>query len=900
MLNLVQFIFFFLMMSGDLLDPQPSVSQVQTQESSVPSVFSQWGIGEQNISLPLPLIISINLKEREVLEQKQEELAFLLEKSIARQTGVPSTWEKHLESVGRFFSFFSLIGSEDSNFFNPKSVKPLNLLDIKLLADILFNHDPDFLWAQWPNDYFFSLICPSNELNCYNDPEEICLRSCCCEVSDFSCYSNFTDEKIKSSIELRLQIVRDYFTNQPLGSSSSRVLFLYCETPCCHVVHQVVALVTIRIPNGAFRVYYLDSSDRRGFDFLEDLIYETFQTTINYPCYNQQPEGSSSIFSGLLALVNAQTLVDCFKTDSSVSDLENVNLFRFNNSLDFSDPLNKLHLETFIRRITFRLFWEKFLFHLNCFATLFSRERERALVDQTGTQLIERVFEGYQTQFDQFISLVNKEGEKFSIIKSGEFYSLWSNSKRILSQFVSNHNWNFPDLIIRLRTKLIFLEQGDYSSILTPSFYPIPLTEELSSSNQISMGTPRVVANTAQEGCHVLTEEINFFPLIKRFLISEIRNPICLERTPLSSLFIPPTVTLNTIIRQWNSNDNSPSLFHRSFSSTRMISSEESLIIAELICGFSSEDISFDELKDCFFYKTCSRSKKIFPGTKRRQGCDHHREYITGNTSPVLVAECRSCFLSSDSKAYFSKIKQLLCDYFQDQTFLKDKKPFVCFGGCETSCCQAIHQSWSLVIVPSKSTSSYRAFYYNPLVENSPSQKYFFEAVREIFQVNLVSFTKPQQPTHSLDFSGVLSICGAKMIIAAANKNFSDFKIDTFLSNPSPLYLLRNDSKSQKAFKDLLVIYSLKRLFSGLVKNIECFRSELENLLSRDTTETPHTTLMKRGCLCLDAFITEIKPLIIRIFPSTHLLNIPSNPNEPGILSLIQTYFDFFLKINTF
>lgn len=138
------------------------------------------------------------------------------------------------------------------------------------------------------------------------------------------------------------------------------------------------------------------------------------------------------------------------------------------------------------------------------------------------------------------------------------------------------------------------------------------------------------------------------------------------------------------------------------------------------------------------------------------------------------------------------------------------------------------------------------------------------------------------------------------MIIAAANKNFSDFKIDTFLSNPSPLYLLRNDSKSQKAFKDLLVIYSLKRLFSGLVKNIECFRSELGNLLSRDTVETSHTILMKRGCLCLDAFITEIKPLITRIFPSTHLLNIPSNPNEPGILSLIQTYFDFFLKINTF
>lgn len=450
--NFFEFLSLFLMFSH--VDVQ-STSQACVSPSSI---FAEWGTGENHCSLPSPFVRTIELDERSMIETVDSSFVFLLEKTIAEQKEVPYLWEGHLRYVGRLLSFFQLINSEKTNLFNPLTEKPMNILDLKLLADILFNYDSNLIWS-FQDDLFILFPCSPTELKCLDNDEE-CLSPCFDQKKNCYSLSYLSNEKHnKDIIQTKLRTIKENLDTLP---PSSQVLFFCCETFCCKVIHQVTSLIIMKNLDNSFRVFYLDPSDLSPPAFLNDLVYSIFKVNLFIPVLNQQAKSFSS-FSGLLTLINAKAWVH------ETSLLSNVDLeknFRLENYLE-PDPVFNSSLENFILKVTFRLFWEKLLFHLNCFTALFSRERERILTS-VGTispielEQVKRIFKERQIMFQNLFTQIVFEKNVFA--ETTELYTDWNNSRENLSSFFKQ---DFSLLTFHLRHELDSLSRQDYPAIIS-------------------------------------------------------------------------------------------------------------------------------------------------------------------------------------------------------------------------------------------------------------------------------------------------------------------------------------------------------------------------------------------------------------------------------------------------
>ena len=422
------------------------------------SIFAEWGVGENRCSLPLPFVRTIELDERSLIEIIDSSFTFLLEKTIIEQKEVPYLWESHLSYVGRLLSFFQLINSEKTDFFNPLTEKPMNVLDLKLLADILFNYDSELIWSS-QDDPFILFPCSPTKLKCLDSGEE-CLSPCFDQKKNCYSLSYLSNEKCnKDVIQTKLRAIKE---SLDVLLPSSRVLFFCCETFCCKVVHQVTSLIIMKNLDNSFRVFYLDPSDLSPPAFLNNLVYSIFKVNLFIPNLNQQAKNFNS-FSGLLTLINVKAWVH---EASSLSNVDLEKKFRLENYLE-PDSVFNLSLKNFILKVTFRLFWEKLLFHLNCFAALFSRERERILTS-VGTmsllelEQVEKIFKERQIMFQNLFAQIVFEKNVFA--ETTELYTAWNNSRENLSSFF---NQDFSLLTFHLRHELDSLSRQDYLAIVS-------------------------------------------------------------------------------------------------------------------------------------------------------------------------------------------------------------------------------------------------------------------------------------------------------------------------------------------------------------------------------------------------------------------------------------------------
>lgn len=160
------------------------------------------------------------------------------------------------------------------------------------------------------------------------------------------------------------------------------------------------------------------------------------------------------------------------------------------------------------------------------------------------------------------------------------------------------------------------------------------------------------------------------------------------------------------------------------------------------------------------------------------------------------------------------------------------------------NCCKAVHQTWALIIHPLADKTNYQAFCYNP---SGQKVKHFLEPLLWQSTLNVSElwiFNDFQQLSGSLDFSGVLSICGAKKILDSLTKHSSakisiedakDIKNLLLVSPPSRQeHFNCVEHTTQSSLKNSLVIIGLKRLLNRLIRGLKFYLIFLEETKDLD------------------------------------------------------------------
>ena len=851
MLNLVQFISFFLM-------------------------FSSWGEGVVNTP--------IDYNPPHLPPTVTEETGFInhyfpiLREVVSCSESPLSTWKEHLKRIAQLLSSLNSI-CQSTDLFRLQSwdgIEPnclLKLSDLKVIARVLFDYD-----FEVP---FINLGCLINNKLCPNHPHPSCLF-----VNSGSCYS----PNSSFPLDWKLNMIRQEFDFS--YSPSSRVLFLYCETPCCHVVHQVVALTIVKETDNSFSAHYIDSSGSRSSPiFLFNAVQKIFNTNMSQSFCLQQAFGTLDDLSGVYSLVNAKFVL-------SSQSLDDFN-FLLPGENDETQSLFKTELKNFLVEMTVKVLQQKLVFNLKAFSHLFSQEREETLIvysekggsfERADYLTFQDLIEKEQNKFRVLFNLINPIIRSFTESSPKNAIERCLSLRKIIKQWDSEKSFlpndeNLDSLLFLtadLKSKLDWLNSVEGSTTTLP-FVVQSSSSPFSADNPICFDYEELRKKKTLKAVSSFSVWEQDFPIIERFLDLDpwIDLPRRKDLLTTSDYLNDFVIFVRQIIANWAK----PSfLFSKSFSPNRMLSVGEETIIAKLICGFSTNQvfnhIPNGNISDCFIKIACPLSWSS--SSSKSNNCEsyHSRNPRGGfkKTNCFLIGS-DGCFNSIEEKklAFSSEINIRLNAY---KSFVQKEqeniKPLVIIGYCYSVCCQTIHQSWVLVVDPFNN----QAFYFDPYA----LRLFVFleETLRRYFpNIVLRSFAQPQQPHGSLDFSGVLAICGAKVIIDFLHLN-SDISFDVLeniLSVSFPTSGFRSsveDYQTQAFFKDHLVVIALKRLFARLLLEAKSY-NELLDSWDRKFSQFSQRTKIVDELNWLTNLIAWIKPLCGQILFSPDDLLFKSN-----------------------
>ena len=768
----------------------------------------------------------------------------------------------------------------------------INVFDLKILANILFDYDANNF--NFTECFFFPPLLCVGDNNSTSSPSctipssshnYFSLHPRCLTVSATNPNCFLPCDFSSAIFTNLLDRIRRAYSNIPPGSFLFYSVFFNRETPCCRAIHQAVSLLIIRKPDGTFQALYCDPSGRPVLPFIPVLFEKTFPSSSFISVFSlnkfQISEGMPDDFSGLLALINTKFIIEkiieisdgggSIDNQSSCWD-ECIRRAISKTALFFDITANlRLHTDGYaslqkkvrgcLVEKTIFCFQKKLLINLKLFGYLFSREREKIYANRKDknknyTFLKSAILEE-QEIFEKIYTLFIKDQEKSREIEDVQkSFSFIKRFKKSISFF----SLDFPSINTYLKEKLAGFDQleTDFSTFY-PSFFSkiatdLPLPPDLVDINVepfYSLTTPSSSKDYISSQHQLITKTFSESspedssgqpsPFIEENF--ETSSSSSLQTKPIQE---PDSLRDLVFFFQkikkshWN---NPLHLFSKSFYSTRMLSAskefDEGEIIARLNYGFYEKRFFLD-LSQCFINQSCSHSINEI-GEFKYPACfafSHSRDIkflvnredhlLAIQDNPLIIKEglsrCSSVNLTDENL-------KIIQDYLTVYLASQETKPLVLFGRCVTTCCRAIHQAWTIVVFKLEEC---RAFYYNPL--GHPASPKLLEIIKSIFGKEACSFVdNSQQPISSLDFSGVLSIHGAKIIVDAVTSvsSFSQ-KIETIRINLSVPLLSINSPKSnfdhQNYFKDHLVVTALKQLFARYLNDASRHVRELKNL----------------------------------------------------------------------
>lgn len=556
----------------------------------------------------------------------------------------------------------------------------------------------------WKKKHFFSLTC-----NNYCKPKLYNFDNCgaeCTFVSEQSCFEQI-DISFWTKVEERFKAIKPILKD-PFP------LFFYHETPCCQAIHQVVALIIVKsldeenVQEDLFKFYYFDSSGKEKLPIsnLRSVIVKVFgdYPIKVMPC-QQQSFGMLDDLGGILVLANVKLFIDSYsslnKSESVVAEKTNI----ITNSFDYFKlrrNLKPILIKSVVNDFLVRFWWNLYLL-----GSLFAKARESAIANYQ-----ER---GGSIETREFISL------KESLIRE---------EKRFQDIFEITHQ-----AYCNLKEIKEFTENADPT--LLPDIFDLyqGLRQAFSYFN---LGSSTAFSNLSRKVFALENLSVNYerrnFSIVEKFLISD----SSIKPLNLNSCFIfLKKLMMDNLL--WNPS-NSPiiGLFNLDFSSDEMLTSTEKKTLARLLCGLSlkKENLKFVDLGCCSSNKgLCSRHH-----LNNRRSWDSDNRFVIGS---------KDCFTSAEI-TFDEQIIKCLNEYRDSHS---KTKPLIIWGGCTTVCCQAIHQSWALVIYLND-LDIYQIWYYNPSDKKTNVLPFLENILREVLGSNFSLFpvVNSLQTDGDLDF----------------------------------------------------------------------------------------------------------------------------------------------------
>ena len=900
MLNFFECLFLFLMFADSIPNPQPQGSNPvlavphviapAINPITVPAVshtkklFLDW---EEKLSWDLPIpVYDAGIFSNTIRKGFINKNLPSLKKTISRTEFQCSSWEYHLKRIAYLLSSLNSICRFPyrSHLFRRRVDKinpdcPLSLVDLKFLARVSFNYD-----FEVP---FFSLKCSANKKDCPDHPCFFVGSKSCCSLDFF----------LLSDLKKRLNIIKRDFLIP--GSSQKQVIFFYCETPCCLVVHRVTALVIVKNSGDIFTVRYFDPSDHDIFEELFHFVQEIFNTSLIFQPSLQYFFGMADNLSGIFSLINVKDFLNYRPINYLDHELSNESFLML-----------KSRLKNFLVWDAVKILRQKLIFNLKIFSRFFSQEREKSLVSY-----LEKNGSPTRSDFLIFKDLIECEQDKFQTLFTlliqpdyhpktstgaiGFCFSLIDNIRQKIGEdflpFDSNSLETFFCLAADLKSKFFWLNNvagGDISTLSSPSWLSsyclVPNSADISTLSFNLKKIRNVSSKQKKNSLNLYSVWEQDFPLIVGFLDSDPWINFSQEGNllPKPDYFIDFSLCVATIMTNWTK---PYFLFNKSFSPHRMLSAGEGTVIAKLICGFSTDQVFIHvlngDVSDCFIGVACPRSGDSGEGTFC--GVLHSRSpLVSFKKTNCLLTGSNGCFNSIEimQSAFVEEITKRFIAYRNaiDINSCEVVKPLVIIGYCYSACCQASHQSWTLVV----SNLTRQAFYFDPSGKRQLAvflanliQQYFPEMTLNSFENN-----GPQQPHGSLDFSGVLSICGAKVIVKTLIDGYSyhdDFLRHLFFvdlpTNGNEEYFCSNDYSVQYYFKNRLVAIALKRLFSHFLSDASICIKRFDSI---NRKFPQHFAGDIEKFEWLSNFIRQAKPFYDQIFNNDDFQTIIQNTKK--------------------
>ena len=837
---------------------------------SLPKLFSDWEVtgplNTPNYILP-PLSIAI------VGGPVGVRFPALIE-FISRTETEPllPTWEEHFKRMAHLLSSLNSI-CQSTKFFRRQwsneieSDCSFSISDLKVIARVLFDYD-----FEVP---FFSLNCSSSRKHCPNHP--------CLFISNINNCAFPLESYLVSSLRRRLNAFKLNFLLDP--SLSQQTIFFYCETPCCYVVHWVTTLVIIRTGE-SYNAHYFDSFNRLfNFSYLSDFVKEIFNTNLIVRSCYQQVFDTKDNLSGILSLANARSV---FSDRLSVP-----------NSPDFfhkpvpttSFSFFKIQLKSFIIGRTIELIRQKLIFNLKAFSHLFSQEREKSLTVYKEKQgsftrsdflIFLKFVNQEQGRFQKLFDLLNCSNLPFGSSKEAIEnclslgYGIQTELGKDFLPFDSNSLESFLYQIVDLKSKLFWLNNviGGRDSTLNYPSWPSSSQHIFDSIDDTALFNLERLRNISQRkkqrekpsSFYIIWEQD--FPLIERFLKFDFWVSSFSQENLLPNL--KHLADFSIIIRNIMMNWEQPFfLFSKGLSPYRMLSAGEGIIITKLICNFSNDQIFTQDLgSDCFIIAVCSRSGPTDNDGTYCGNCHSRNPSVFKATNCLLVGS--SCFDDSVQmeSAFSSKVTNRLIVYRNAiDNNPQETRPLVIIGYCCSICCQAIHKTWTLVVSP----LTREAFYFDPSGRRQLTN-FLATSIQQYFPgMTLNSFenNSPQQPHGSLDFSGVLAICGTREIISylSLDSDYSISFLEHLLSTTFSVtdeYSRSIDYQVQSSFKNRLVVTAFRRLFSRFFSEASIFTKWFNSLRRKSYDQKIKNGIAEFNWL--SEFIEQAEPLYRQIF----------------------------------
>lgn len=476
----------------------------------IPSVFSESKCSMRNT--PLHSLVSFSRQELNQINFVSKNLP-ALEYFLKREDIQSATWDIHLRNIGHLLCLFDNVNSQEMNLFNLEKNKNPNyqmtLVDLKILADIIFNYDSESLWNSKVSSRitFFPITC-SAETSVHCQGFCSCLSSF---VQNRNCYSVFCSneqqdfywDKLKSMLEIELKTIHNNLSSRQGGCFLTQPLFLCCKTSCCQVIHKMVALVIVRKPDSEFEVFCFDSFNQFSLFNpvrLRTLIDKEFSSVLNVLSRNHQQivSGTSGEFSGVLVLADAKLMINFVNKCNSEETITSI----FNGTFTAEEVLlkvvnkwfpilkspsslgNLLSLQQssfrdFLIKMTFKFLLRDLLLNFQYFSDSFCSEKASVFaVEKSFISLdyfaVKKGIEEEQKFFETFFLLLSKQNFLFDDVRS--IFTSWNtfkNSARnfcrgssienLMSSSISYFDWKFT-----------CLKKKDYSSIINASPFPFP------------------------------------------------------------------------------------------------------------------------------------------------------------------------------------------------------------------------------------------------------------------------------------------------------------------------------------------------------------------------------------------------------------------------------------------